>query len=152
MPKSVVTPPEDIWGYSVRDLTRTKFPFWSSIITQVRGIIPSAAAKALSTVVIQPSAGETWLVGIDFYGSVGVSGSYVIYYDYNGTTSRDHSLSVTGGTYGDVYPHLGVLKVLTSSLYARIGFYNNDTVGHDFVYGYSGFKLSQPLWLSLIHI
>jgi len=139
---------DQIWSYATRTLTQTKFPFWSAIITQTYGSASVAAASS-AAVTITPPSGETWLIWLDFVFMMPTSGCYVEYDDYNPSTGgyNKHRLQETGGAYGDRRPHLGVLKVLTSSLGARIGVYNADTAGSAYLfYGYSGFKLSQPLW------
>jgi hypothetical protein len=135
----------DTWNYPNRDLTRTQFPFWSAIITQNEGSI-SAASGVTSVVNIQPPTGETWLVWLDFFLDDYTAGNCVFYDDYNGVNVRYHNFFDSGGTYGDRKPHLGLLKVLTNSLYARIGCLNAAASARYFYYGYSGFKLSQPLW------
>ena len=121
----------------------SKTKFWSAIITQTQGSV-SVAASATATVDIQPSSGETWLVWIDL-GAI-YTGGRCSYYDFDGASSRQHLYdNGDGGDYG----HLGVLKILTDSLYARLSFTNNDAVEHTAVYGYSGFKLSEPKWQPL---
>jgi hypothetical protein len=74
--------------------------------------------------------------------------SILTYNDYDGSTSRSHVSYKTGGSYGSVRPHLGVLKILTNSLYARLEFNNTTANAGNGYYGYSGFKLSQPIWTS----
>jgi hypothetical protein len=122
-----------------------KFPFWSAIITQSQGSVYCSTAGTVYYVTIQPPAGETWLIWLDFYLDYGGGNSYVRYEDYNGTAARWHSDCFTGGTYGSVYPHLGVMKILTNSLYGRMAFVSGASGKYGY-YGYSGFKLSQPLW------
>ena len=120
-----------------------KTQFWSAIITQTQGSV-SVAAGSTSIVDIQPSSGETWLVWIDF-GAI-YAGGRCAYYDFDGSTSRQHLYDHgEGGDYG----HLSVLKILTDSLYARLSFTNVDAAEHTAVYGYSGFKLSEPKWQPL---
>jgi hypothetical protein len=135
------TSPADIWNYANRTLTQTKFPFWSAIITQQQGSV-SVVTGTTVYVTIQPPSGETWL--IDLTLSANAVNMFYIYSDFDGTTARDHAyrsaLSYTGGTY------LGLTRILTNTLYARLGFQNADTVSHTSVYGYSGFKLSKPLY------
>jgi hypothetical protein len=137
--------PSVVWGYASRTLTQAKFPFWSSIIAQT-GSVFSVAGTSISYVSIQPVPGETWLVWIDCLIQATASASMVRYYDYDGATARLHVHQQTGGSYGDVQPHIGLLKVLTNSLYARLAFENNGTASVYGSYGYSGFKLSQPIW------
>jgi hypothetical protein len=119
--------------------------FWSAIILQSWGSV-SVPASSTVNVVIQPPSNETWLVWIDFAIDISVPGTYVRYCDYDGTNVRIHTLFFTGGSYGDVRPHLGVLKVLTNTLYACLQFCNAAPSTFPGYYGYSGFKLSQPLW------
>jgi hypothetical protein len=128
---------KDVWTYPTRTLTTTKFPFWSAIILQTRGSV-SVPANTTVNVVIQPPSGETWLVWID--ASIERIISHVRYSDFDGTTARIH----VDGT----NPRIGVLKILTDTLYARLTFYN-DTSYHTQTayYGYSGFKLSKPHWV-----
>jgi hypothetical protein len=135
----------DVWGYSTRTLTQTKFPFWSAIITQTQGTL-SVAADSTAYVSVQPASGETWLVWFDTLLDYYTGGSYAAYEDYDGTTARLHIRQYTGGTYGDDKPHISVLKVLTNSLYARLSWNNAYSAAVSAYYGYSGFKLSQPLW------
>jgi hypothetical protein len=143
--KTVSSVAGDVWAYPTRDLTRTQFPFWSAIITQAASNV-SIAAGSSGTVLIQPPAGETWLIWLDFHFLDYTSGDYIIYKSYDGTTYYDQNRFQTGGSYGDMLPHLGLLKVLTNSLYAAMAVSNASTASHYFYYGYSGFKLSQPLW------
>jgi hypothetical protein len=133
----------DIWNYPTRDLTRTKFPFWSAIINQTQGSV-TIAASTTTYVNIQPPAGETWLVWIDTLYDYP---AYQVYYDdYDGITRRRHTGQYTGGGYGDIRPHLHVMKILTNALYGSLEFYNGATSAYTGYYGYSGFKLSMPLW------
>lgn len=136
---------KEIWEYATRDLTRSKFPFWSAIITQVQGSV-SIPATSFIAVIIQPAPGETWLAFLSCYNDFFTSSSYVIYQDFDGTTGRAHTTQFTGGQYGDCKPHLDVTKILTSTLYARFVAYNAAGSANPFYYGYSGFKLSHPLW------
>jgi hypothetical protein len=133
--------PADFWGYPTRTLTQSKFPFWSAIITQQAGSV-TVPAGATVYVTIQPPAGETWL--IDLLYSVDGANMFYIYSDFNGATARDHgyvsATIYTGATY------LELTRILTNSLYARLGFMNTGTVSRTGVYGYSGFKLSKPLY------
>jgi hypothetical protein len=132
---------EDIWGYPTRTLTQPKFPFWSAIITQQAGSVP-VPASATVYVTIQPPTGETWL--IDLIYSSDATNMFYIYSDFDGVTARDHgyvsATTYTGATY------LELTRILTNSLYARLGFMNAGIVNRVGVYGYSGFKLSKPLY------
>jgi len=143
------TPPPltaaQVWIYATRTLTQTQFPFWSAIITQTQGSV-SIPAGSSGTIEIQPASGETWLVWLDFVIGSDDSGSYIYYKDYDGATARSHIIRITGGTYGDTYPHLGVQKILTNTLYAQLLAYNASATAHTLSYGYSGFKLSKPHW------
>jgi hypothetical protein len=105
--------------------------------------VPAASSV---TVDIQPPAGETWLVWIDSIIDIDYSGTYIQYMQFDGVSGYLHTKHHSGGSYGDVRPHLHVLKVLTNSLYARIYAYNSSGYTVGVYYGYSGFKLSQPLW------
>jgi len=122
-----------------------KFPFWSAIIEQTHG---SANVPATSEVYIdiQPPEGETWLVWIDFYLPPASAPQLVEYDQYDGTDRLPHTMEMRNIDYTRYISKLQVAKVLTNSLYASIRGENNDSVAHMFVYGYSGFKLSEPLW------
>ena len=128
--------PKDVWTYPTRTLTTTKFPFWSAIILQTQGSTP-VSASSTAYVTIQPPSGETWFVWIDALLNVG-SLPEVEYSDFDGTTARVHT--------DNRNPRIGVLKILTNTLYARLKFCNNTTSTQTAYYGYSGFKLSQPIW------
>jgi hypothetical protein len=144
---TISSPPADIWNYPTRELTITKFPFWSAIIAQTYGTV-SLPPNLMTYVIIQPPSNETWLVWIDFYMDTTTQNSEVLYHDYDGSTGHRHTSCRTGGTYGSIMPHLGVLKILTNSLYARLAFNNVSASSLLGYYGYSGFKLSQPIWTS----
>jgi hypothetical protein len=135
----------DVWTYATRELTQTKFPFWSSIITQVQGSV-SVPAASNTYVNIQPPSGETWWANISSFTDNIISNQLKSagYADYDGTTIRFHTKSGEGYDYG-IYAHLpNVSKILTNTLYASLYFYSASAcTGY---YGYSGFKLSQPLW------
>jgi len=127
-------------------------PFWSAVIPQVMGEV-SVPSDTVTVVVIQPPAGETWLVSIDFSMYVGKGfTNYLGYSDYDGTTARLHKIlsryATTNYDYGHYFyfQSLNVLKVLTNSLYARLVYFQTSGVSVTGRYGYSGFKLSQPLW------
>jgi len=136
----------DVWSYSERTLTQTKFPFWSAIIEQQQGSI-SIAANSWGSVDIQPPSGETWLVFI----SASVQFNYcsvvkpIRYSDYDGTTARIH-LDSHGRDSSDWGVQIVYPVILTNSLYARISARNSDSVARTLYYGYSGFKLSKPIW------
>jgi len=123
-----------------------KTRFWSAIITQTQGSVTVTGAGGTAYVDIQPPSGETWLVDISGGMNSRGAGSIVYYGDYDGTTLRYHTLHHTSGNYGDDYPHLELRRVLTNSLYARFYAVNQETVNKTLYYGYSGFKLSRPLW------
>jgi hypothetical protein len=142
-----------VWNAASRTLTQTKFPFWSAIISLSQGTV-SVPAGSTVYVAIQPPAGETWLVWLNLYW-VGVSGSpmHLWLYDYDGSTMRAHTgigQEPTGSPgYGNYTNPLGLgaLMILLSTLYARIGYHNGTSATtYSGYYGYSGFKLSQPLW------
>ena len=135
----------DVWNYPTRDLTRVKYPFWSAIIPQTQNGLSIAAFSSL-TVTIQPPTGETWLVYLDLMLATTTSGGYVEYQQVAGTSTYIHTRFVTGGTYGDYVPHLSLTKILTNANYAQILYYNASAGSTVAYYGYSGFKLSQPLW------
>jgi len=131
----------------VPDLAVAKVPFWSAVITQTRGSI-TVLNNTVGYVDIQPPPGETWWVFIVLSWAKKEAGSYSItyYYDYDGTNARLHAFSAQYH-YGIVFVPLYVARILTNSLYARLGFYNyTGTTYSDGCYGYSGFKLSRPLW------
>jgi len=130
---------------SSRQPAVTQFPFWSGIITQTQ-VSVTLPAQTISQMYIYPAADETWLLWIDLYLDTYVTGGYVRYVDSDGITVRYHTTQYTKGTYGDVIPHLGVCKVLTSTLYGCLVFYNPADVETYGFYGYSGFKLSKPHW------
>jgi hypothetical protein len=133
----------DVWAYATRTLTTTKFPFWSAIITQTQGTV-SIAAGTWTYLNVQPPAGETWLVEFAYYLTLVSASSEktVNYSDFDGTTRREHVLH---NEYSDrCTTWLVMQRILTNSLYASLGFYAaGATTGN---YGYSGFKLSEPLW------
>jgi hypothetical protein len=137
--------PKDFWDYVTRTLTQTKFPFWSAMITAQHNYI-TISGGSTGSITIRPPSGEVWLVWIDqsFFGNT--AGSYTDYYDYDGVTSFLLKRFETGGTYGNRVPHLETCKILTNTMYARLLAYNSDTATRYLYYGYSGFKLSQPLW------
>ena len=122
-----------------------KFPFWSAIVTQTQGDV-SVAAGASVYVDVQPPSGETWLVFFDAYLEQATTAAY--YYDYDGSTRRLHvRCRVDNDDYGLHSPLLtGLCKILTNSRYASLRFYNWSASDRAGCYGYSGFKLSQPLW------
>jgi hypothetical protein len=134
----------DVWSYSTRTLTQSKFPFWSAIITQQEGyvtVLPSSYAN----VSIQPPSGETWWV--EFATAVtGTAAVTMNYYDNDGTNLRLHLSTQYNYSYelGGGYT---VSRILTNSLYAALRWYNGSSTNYVYgYYGYSGFKLSQPLW------
>jgi len=145
--------PADVWSYGTRTLTQSKFPFWSAIITQTQGSV-SIPSGSTVYVDIQPPSGETWLIWVD-YSHTEIDKNYqsnVKYYDYDGTTRRMHFYKRRSPTttydYG-VYFHtygLSLMKVLTNSLYGSLCFYQSVGSEKTAYYGYSGFKLSKPLW------
>jgi hypothetical protein len=124
-----------------------KVPFWSAIITQTHGSV-SVPANATVYVDVQPPSNETWLVdflfGMDWGGTYT---HYVGYWDYNGAVRSMHARSRTHYISGAGLPALVpicVNRILTNSLYGSLEFYcGTATTGY---YGYSGFKLSKPLW------
>ena len=140
-----VISPEDIWTYSTRELTQTKFPFWSATITQTQESV-SVGAGATSYVDIQPPSGETWWIEIGAYMGGYQASQWIGYYDYDGTTRRVHILFAIDSGYTRRNPTLSLSRVLTNSRYASIRGTNHDTASRNLGYGYSGFKLSKPLW------
>ena len=139
----VGTTPAEVWAYATRELTQAEFPFWSAIIDQQYGDV-EIAGGAGAGVSIQPAVGETWHVWIDFYMGDPAVGDYVQYRDYDGAALNDHILDSSDGA--DDYPHLGVEKILTNDLYARVSYFNAAAPTAYGFYGYSGFKLSEPIW------
>jgi hypothetical protein len=129
--------PQDVWTYPTRTLTITQFPFWSAIILQSQGSV-SVPSNSNVNVTIQPSPNETWWVWIDAFIDRGIV-PYARYSDFDGTTARRHTDSVN--------PRIGVLKILTNTLYAQLTFYNDTTSAQTAYYAYSGFKLSKPHWM-----
>ena len=132
----------EIWRYPARTLTQTKFPFWSAIIlpTQGGGSLP---ANSTATVDIQPPADEVWYVVISCGGDTISDSSNIApgYYSYDVTSVKSFGHAV-----GSERNPLVMPTILTNSLYAMLAVYNGGTVTRNFVYGYLGFKLSQPLW------
>jgi hypothetical protein len=127
-------------------------PFWSAIITQVWGSV-SVPTATYVYVDIQPPVGETWLIWIDYTLPAGKGATNYMYYaDYDGAIENLHKALIreptTNYNYGHYfwYQSVNVCKVLTNSLYARFCFYQNTGATWTGRYGYSGFKLSQPLW------
>jgi len=110
----------------------------------------TVSAGSTVEVDIQPPPGETWLIEIAL-ALTNVDGKQQVWYkDYDGSTYHTHVASYIGENYGygECFPHLAVSRVLTNTLYARIGFKNQSPSGYAGAgtYGYSGFKLSKPLW------
>jgi len=127
-------------------------PFWSALITQTQGTV-TAPSGAIAYVEIQPPTGQIWQVWIDasLYAPKGFQCN-VDYYDFDGTTRRLHHAwrreETTNSDYGHLFIRhpISACKILTNALYACLGFYQDSgysSLGH---YGYSGFKLSKPLW------
>jgi len=139
------TLPGDIWAHPTRTLTTTQFPFWSAIISLVQSSV-SVPNGAWTFIDIQPPAGETWWVSIltRLYTGGSTTG-YIRFHRYDGVTRE----LITGNqvSYNLVglywYLPMGV-QILTNSMYGSISYYSGLTASG--VYGYSGFKLSQPLW------
>jgi hypothetical protein len=75
--------------------------------------------------------------------------SYAIYQqqysDFNGTTARIHADNFINQTYENM-KSLIMSRILTNTLYARIGWNVPGSIAYTGYYGYSGFKLSQPHW------
>jgi hypothetical protein len=97
-------------------------------------------------VIFQPPEGETWLVDIAGLNTSPASGADIYYGDYDGTTFRKHTGHISGGSYGDECPHFELTRIWTYSLHGRISASNPGSSSCYLYYGYSGFKLSQPLW------
>lgn len=121
--------------------------FWSAIIVQQQGSV-SISAGSTVYVDVQPPSGETWLVTFALSARThNVSGheAQVAYNDFDGTSARMHAENYVSAPTNDYQARaLTVERVLTNSLYARLGFYS--TYASTGYYGYSGFKLSKPLW------
>jgi len=130
-------------------------PFWSAIITQTQGDVDVPHATFVY-VDIQPPAMQTWQLWIDtcIYTPKTYL-SYLWYYDYDGTTRRLHHGwtrdTTTNVDYGHFFSRFstGLLKILTNALYASLMYWQNSGYLQTVSYGYSGFKLSQPLWSSV---
>jgi len=144
---------KEIWEYSVRELTQTKFQFWSAIIPP-QGDFVSVASGTDTWVDIQPPNGETWLLWI-YWGINGVDAGAIlslVYYDHEGTLMTERIRRQREGTtnydYGHYYnsDYIGVTRILTNSLYATISFYQNTGGSRTGQYTYCGFKLSKPLY------
>jgi len=125
-----------------------KYPFWSAIITQQYGTLTASAINAMQYVYIQPPPGETWWVFLQAMTATTNTSTYcaeVDYYDYNGSTLRQHDRDYNNISNNTYNPHLEIEAILTNSLYAAIGFMN--CLGTlNYYYGYSGFEMSKPLW------
>lgn len=110
----------------------TRAPFWSAIIVQqartwVVGI------GVTDVIDIRPPPNETWWIHIDMR----IDGGRVEYYVFDGVTetlsTKDMNISTN--------------RILTHTLYARMKFVNTSTsTRFTACYGYSGFKLSRPLY------
>jgi hypothetical protein len=135
----------DVWSYSTRTLTQTKFPFWSAIITATSGGVSVPASSSVN-VDIQPPSGEVWL----FLGGAliltTVAGTYIIVNEFDGTTANRFREPYTSGSYGKTLPECDIVYIFTNARYCRITAYNAASVAASLDYSYSGFKLSQPLW------
>ena len=132
--------PADVWKYATRTLTQSQFPFWTEVITQ-QYHSHSVSGDSSYTVSIQPPTDETWLLFIDFFLNGSNEDSYVQYRQYDGTNTYAHNQHYTMGHYGDVKPHLNVIKILTHSLYAQLYYKNTTSSNRTANYGYAGFKL-----------
>jgi len=136
---------------SVTTQLPVKFPFWSAILTQSANTV-SISGLSTYTVTIQPPSGESWLVWINAFADDTMAGTYVAYYAYNGTSATLQYASYAGenasGNTAPGYstPRIGMLELLTSSLYGQVAIHNQETSSITGGYGYSGFQLSQPLW------
>jgi len=125
---------------------KAKYPFWSAIITQQANSVDVPADTSVY-VTIQPPEGETWLISLGFGIGIDEPMSMVWYEDYDGASAHIHGRFITGGSYGNIEPHLELTRIITNTLYCRILFYNSHTTNSATgYYGYSGFKLSKPLW------
>ncbi|MGQ9759232.1 MAG: hypothetical protein ACUVQ5_01470 [Candidatus Methanomethylicaceae archaeon] len=118
----------------------------SAIINQTTGSV-NVPARSGVNVTIQPSAGETWLAFINAHFNNQIPYSSVNYYANINTTDHHITGFVTRGNYGHVMPVFDVVHILTNTDYGKISYWNDDTAeAHGGSYGYSGFKLSKPLW------
>jgi hypothetical protein len=131
----------DVWTYSDRTLTQAKFPFWSAIITQQASYYTIGALTG-GGMILQPPSGETWLVNINFYLDDETSGSYDVYQK----GGSNMYMQKIGGNYGCLRASIAVQHILTNTNYATLYTYNASSSAKNVYYGYSGFKLSQPLW------
>jgi len=142
--------PSDIWNYPTRTLTQSKFPFWSAIIAQTQGSV-NPPPNAIATVDIQPPSGETWWIFIYTGWSDNVQGTAggvlrIFYCDFDGNVERIHGDVFANNTTNISGPY--VARILTNTLYGRIKFYHTINSPNIYAYyGYSGFKLSKPLWI-----
>jgi len=121
-----------------------RIPFWSEIITQVQGSV-SVAGGTKVYVDIQPPPDETWLIFVDAVGFSRAAYGMGNWFDYDGTTRRLHRTYIVDATYERIR-NAAYQKVLTNALYGSLEFDNWSDVAISYCYGYSGFKLSQPLW------
>ena len=131
-----------------------KYPFWSAIMLLNSGSI-SVPANAVTYVDIQPAPNETWFAFIQaFLGNLPTNVTnqpvYIYINKYDGTT-----LSQIGGDYGQMSPSYGFYRlpsininaIVSNSLWIRLSFYQTAAgISGTGYYGYSGFKLSKPLW------
>jgi len=133
-----------------------KYPFWSAIMLLNTGSV-SISSGSTVYVDIQPASNETWFAFIQAFQSVTTSVNnqpvYIYVNKYDGNT-----LSQIGGDYGQVnanygfyrLPSININAILSNSLWVRLSFYQTGTgVTGTGYYGYSGFKLSKPLWKTI---
>ena len=113
-------------------ITVTRAPFWSAIIVQqartwVVGI------GVTDVIDIRPPPNEVWWVHINMR----IDGGRVEYYVFDGVTETLSTKDL----------NIWTDRILTHTLYARMKFVNTSTSARfTACYGYSGFRLSQPLY------
>jgi len=153
MPISIIPPrgatPKEIWEYSERTLTQTKFPFWSAVIpSEPKSYGVNEGASGYLT--IQPPSGETWLIWLYVYFLNSYAGSYIEIYvkssiDTNRIAGQKIETKYSGNDYGgDVCGRM--VGVFNNTFYPVIRYVNADPdYSHTLYYIYGGFKLGTKL-------
>jgi len=130
---------DDIWSYSNRTLTQSKFPFWSSIINQTASS-RSIGAGSSTTIEIQPPSGETWFVYVIGFLGIDDANSMVevLYKNSSGNIPRARSKGP--------FPYVPVLTIMTNDKWLGIWYYNASSYDTSLYYSYSGFRLSTEFY------
>lgn len=140
---TAVVSPDQIWNWHTRLLTQAKFPFWSAIIPLTRGSV-SVPANSFVSVFIQPPSGETWLINLSIAYSTTTTNTTIGLDRWEAGTGL--SLAIWQAL-NNTPPASFANIILTSSVYVRIGYQNQETTARNGNYLYSGFKLSKPLYI-----